>query len=262
MKKNGFTLAEVLITLSIIGVVAALTAPGLVVSSRNASNAARMSVVMSDLENAFNSMLAEENVDSLFDTIAFQNDGNRQLFAGNLGKYLKVNNFSTQNASNYYGSNPQPTTMTATGARGNTSIAGSLDAAPNNNHGVGHKIELKKGATVFIIPNTPTTPTQEEKNEIINLGGSLFAEAADVYIDVNGKVGPNVLGRDIFAFYLGTDGTLYPVGSKDTSILDNKNTSEVWNSGQSSYWGCQNGRIQDGWGCTARVIEEGYKISY
>ena len=35
MKKHGFTLAEVLITLGIVGVVAALTAPALVLSSRN-----------------------------------------------------------------------------------------------------------------------------------------------------------------------------------------------------------------------------------
>jgi prepilin-type N-terminal cleavage/methylation domain-containing protein len=36
MKKNGFTLAEVLITLGIIGVVAALTAPALVKNSGQA----------------------------------------------------------------------------------------------------------------------------------------------------------------------------------------------------------------------------------
>ena len=40
MKKFGFTLAEVLVTLGIIGVVAALTAPALILSSRNQSNAA------------------------------------------------------------------------------------------------------------------------------------------------------------------------------------------------------------------------------
>lgn len=46
MKKQGFTLAEVLITLGIVGVVAALTAPALVMSSRNEANAARLSTVV------------------------------------------------------------------------------------------------------------------------------------------------------------------------------------------------------------------------
>ena len=57
MKKSGFTLAEVLITLGIIGVVAALTAPALVMSSRNEANAAKLSVSISNLENAFTNMI-------------------------------------------------------------------------------------------------------------------------------------------------------------------------------------------------------------
>ena len=41
MSKKGFTLAEVLITLSIIGVVAALTVPTLVRNYEDAANAAK-----------------------------------------------------------------------------------------------------------------------------------------------------------------------------------------------------------------------------
>ena len=60
MKKQGFTLAEVLITLGIVGVVAALTAPALVMSSRNEANAARLSTVVSNMENAFQTAIAKK----------------------------------------------------------------------------------------------------------------------------------------------------------------------------------------------------------
>ena len=66
MKKFGFTLAEVLITLGIIGVVAALTAPALVQNAGTAKIGPTLSKVVATLENANESMLAKEDVSSLY----------------------------------------------------------------------------------------------------------------------------------------------------------------------------------------------------
>ena len=55
--KQGFTLAEVLITLGIIGVVAALTAPALVQNAGNAKVGPTLTKVVPTLENAHEQML-------------------------------------------------------------------------------------------------------------------------------------------------------------------------------------------------------------
>ena len=59
-KKLGFTLAEVLITLGIIGVVAALTAPALVQNAGTAKVGPTLAKVVSTMENANEQILHDE----------------------------------------------------------------------------------------------------------------------------------------------------------------------------------------------------------
>ena len=266
MKKFGFTLAEVLITLGIIGVVAALTAPALVMSSRNEANAAKLSVVMSNLENAFTNMLVTEGVDSLFQTRLWQNVNNRAAFAGNLGRYLHTNGYrdlaGQAGIRTYYGNNNLPCGMDRNGARDETKdLTANLGQAPAGGIGVNHLIETKNGATIFLTPNANQNPSQARIDEITSQGGSLYNLAADFYIDVNGVSAPNVLGRDIFAFYLGDDGILYPIGGLDVSVADGGGDNNLWNNAASPHR-CLDGNIEWGYGCTARVISEGYKMNY
>ena len=265
MKKLGFTLAEVLITLGIIGVVAALTAPALVMSSRNEANAAKLSVTLSNLENAFTNMIVSEGVDNLFQTEAWNQVANRRAFAGNIGRYLHINGSRIPQANGaniineYYGDNPLPAGMNAAGNRDETSIAGVVDVMtrdPNLGIGTNHIIELKNGAAVFIAPCRDQNPTDATKRNIISQGGALFNQAAAIVIDVNGSSAPNVIGRDLFYFYLGENGILYPVGGLDSVVFDAGTQS--WENA------CPiNGNITwNGYACTARVISEGYKITY
>ena len=68
MKKTGFTLVEVLMTLTIIGVVTAIVLPQFVTSAHNQAHAAKLSTLVSDYENVFGTMMLKENADSIFDT--------------------------------------------------------------------------------------------------------------------------------------------------------------------------------------------------
>ena len=90
MKKTGFTLAEVLITLGIIGVVAALTAPQLIMSGRNEATCSKLSVAVSSLENAFTNAITTEDAAGLEDTSIWTN-------TGNIGKYLNIAGVDTSN---------------------------------------------------------------------------------------------------------------------------------------------------------------------
>ena len=244
MKKLfGFTLAEVLVTLGIIGVVAALTTPTLVSNVKNKSYAAVLKSTIGDLENAFASAMAQEGVESIFETSISKgnlingnsSDEEKNEFFSNLEKYLKISNGSMLNSFLYYsnkGTNVY--NMNANGGKGaQTSIA--------NAH---IPIELKNGSTIFI---KFLTPSDFHPNN-----------AGSLYIDVNGISSPNVIGRDVFRFMIRTDGTLVPIGSqkyKDEAVAGD--ASSLWTEA------CpKNGAIQSGQYCTARLIENGYEFDY
>lgn len=259
MKKRGFTLAEVLITLGIVGVVAALTAPALVMSSRNEANAARLSTVVSNIENAFQTAIIQEGVDNLYGTAMWQNmisggtsDANIQNFVGHLGQYMIVNGYKkTQNE--FYGSNQTQThVMSATGGTGNT------QAIPDNPIA----IETKNGATIFMTTTRNNDTLAQDREDAIRNGGTLYTIAGTVAIDVNGKNSPNVFGRDIFFFVVGENGVLYPYGGRDVNRHFN---GGLWDNAGAQYActdAAKGGAATAGMGCTARVIAEGYKINY
>ena len=71
-KRFGFTLAEVLITLGIIGVVAAMTIPTLVKNYQKTAWVNQLKKSVSTIENGFSKMLADDGVDSLEDTQVFR----------------------------------------------------------------------------------------------------------------------------------------------------------------------------------------------
>ena len=162
----------------------------------------------------------------------------------------------------YYGNTNLPRGMDANGTRDETKdITGNMGQAPAGGIGVNHIIETKNGATIFLTSNANNNPTEAQKEAIIAQGGALFNEAADVYIDVNGVSTPNTLGRDIFAFYLGDNGILYPIGGLDVSVYDGNGGNNIWNLANGDY-SCVDSHIDWGYGCTARVIAEGYKMNY
>ena len=275
MKKSGFTLAEVLITLGIIGVVAALTAPALVLSSRNEANAAKLSVVVSNLENAFTTAIAQEGASNLYGTRMWAavknvetpgeggNEGARTLgvnssedqiarFVGELGRYINLNGFKRERSGAYYTSGG-PYAMSSDGGTG--AATDLSDTFP---------IEMKNGAVMFIRAFGSGEHINVREDEIVRLGGSLYSNAADIFIDVNGKSAPNVVGRDLFHFYISERGILYPAGGVDISIYGDSVRTNVWDRAGSG-WAClpeQNSVANSGWGCTARIISEGYKMNY
>ncbi len=271
MKKYGFTLAEVLIALGIIGVISSLTAPTFIASIQNSSNAARLAAAVSTLENGFTTMIAKEGVDNLFETDAWLNQNNRSQFAGNLGDFIAITGFRQFNNANdikaFY-NQKGPYLMNSNGSRQSTvnnALAGLLVQPALNGAGGRHTLELKSGATVFILPNSERNQAQKDALEetIKQAGGSLFSKAADIWIDVNGTSAPNTMGRDIFGFYLGENGKLYPLGAKDVSLYDTEggNADAIWSNANAARR-CLNGNIGDSYGCTGRVVADGYKINY
>ena len=79
-KKPAFTLAEVLITLGIIGVVAALTMPSLIANYQKKVLVAQLKKDVNFIQNSVKYILAQSGVDSFLDTEYVYSDGNTTKF--------------------------------------------------------------------------------------------------------------------------------------------------------------------------------------
>ncbi len=228
----GFTLAEVLITLGIIGVVAAMTMPALITKINNKGYTERLIKAYSTLQNATNKIIEEEGLPSNWGWVVrgtdiddTANDRIIELYKNN----LKVVYFcqdswiddecKSMRSITYRSLNKQ----TATDIHSGNDIFG------------GYQFVLPDGVVLGFKFTVSTSG--------VNWGAP---SALSFTVDVNGKKKPNIVGRDIFYFYLdNSTGKVLPFIS-DESTNQYANTCETNKSGHS---------------CAYRVITEG-KMNY
>ena len=240
MKKNGFTMAEVLITMGILGVIAAMTLPALMTNINGSTWMSGLKNSLSVVNNGFAQMMAIENADNLDDTKLWGEVITQNVTSANdnvkneLAKYFKIDKMS----SGVPASAPVYTLQMAQSSALNSTV----------------RFYLANSSTMNIA--FYTSSLNNKCNEIKTNGGNMCERYADIYIDVNGDKRPNVFGNDIFRFYLSREGKLYPYGGDDVNLYDNN--APKWNSEQ----GCQGkSPTTDGLACTARALEQD-KIEY
>ncbi len=206
MKKSGFTLAEVLITLGIVGVIAAMTIPTLIGGSQRQAQASKLSATITSLEDAFTSMMTLQDAIDFTETKFYEKVfSNEDEALGELTEYLKVGGKVLD----------QPAYTTISG----TSATISPDFA----------FIMKNGAYVYITDDAQYVGV--------------------LVIDTNGKTKPNKYGRDVFFFKLEVNGRLIPYGHYDVELVDGS-------------YPCTDDDKGDGEGCTARLINNGFKMDY
>ena len=184
--KKGFTLSEVLITLSIVGIVAALTVPGVMKNYQNRMYTAQLKKAYSQVANATLAIMNDENTDNFFETSAAnetksdENDDKLQNPKEGMGYFL-TKYFTTARR------NCSEDGTCASKAKGfYTNVNGiALDGVDKTNYCV----LTVSGATICGKYNPSNN-------------------CASVLVDVNGVGRPNVAGRDIFAMDIHKDGTL------------------------------------------------------
>lgn len=258
MKKFGFTLAEVLIALSIVGVVSALTIPTLVSENQQKAQAAALSVAVSDFETAMRSMMTAEDVPELVDTRAWQrvannlssgtSENNIRNFVGDMADYIEFPSFDRSVANFYRGRTVRDINNVNIGAN-NWAMTGKVVFSTNKN-------------IVYMIGTGNVLNRVITAEQALANGINLRNIVAFITIDVNGSQPPNKFGRDIFYFELGDDGVLYPFGGRDVSFMVNQNVTSTWNN-DSSFYACTDAvKASLGVGCTARLMENGYKMDY
>lgn len=266
MKKFGFTLVEVLMTLGIIGVVGMLVTPSIMENGRNQTNAARLSTAVSNFENGIQTGMAADNAEDLYHWDVWTNAVDENEFYGNITRFMALSGHGTPaTIGGLYSDAPHY--MSNTGGRDNSST-------PAFNANQPYTALTAKNGTTYFIANKINADANAAANETIarNAGRALYSKAADVIIDVNGTTRPNIVGRDIFVFALSSEGTLFPYGSVEVGNIDNR--INVWDNrnnlpdgvnNQGCFGDINNGNLTiqpDSRACTARVVESGYTIDY
>ena len=206
-KKVAFTLAEVLITLGIIGVVAALTLPSVVIKYREQATVAKLKQVYAILDQAFSQMTNDEGTIDTWDEGAARKQKIEEL----IPKYLKITKQCDIN--------------TTFKKCGNTTYKNRFNCAPDYLRG----FTGKENTNYFLADGTIIYTAISDNSNIYNqckmsknftnsgLHQSYQNTCGDVWVDINGTKPPNTMDFDLFHFYIVKDGII-PTGSKNEEV--------------------------------------------
>lgn len=222
--KAGFTLAEVLITLGIIGVVAAMTIPTLMQNTNEKEKISQLKKVYTNLSNAYKLATVYHGKPSTW--TSEKTPEQTDLFLDNIVSNMKVIQRckvgETGCFEGYYKS------LTGT-ERADILVSGHS------------RVVLSDGSFVGFFLNSPQCQYMGSGS---SAGVNKKGICGGLIVDVNGKKGPNIAGKDIFTFFAMEDEIL-PAGTQDDntefafSKLCSRNSTNANQSGQ---------------GCTAWVI--------
>lgn len=205
--KTGFTLAETLITLGIIGIVAAMTIPTLISKNQKSIIEANLKETYSILQQT---MRLAENDDIGFDPIVPEAVPNlEKWFKTYFAPYMKYTQicYDTQGCWHTKGPTKNLNGATAFANRTNIGLGSSIIT-----------VRLNNGATL----NLDSYSKSDAKTyHGIDSNGQILI----IYIDANGDKGPNVIGKDIYSVGFTAKG-LIPAGSNETNETVNKNCSK------------------------------------
>lgn len=218
MKNKAFTLAEVLVTLTIIGVVSAMTIPTLMNKNKEVQTVAAVKSTYSIINDAIQRAEIDNGPINTWDLTSTNEGGEGKKFINYLLPYLKIlkncqNNDKECIADDYYTLNK------------------SKKSVGNDNKV--YNVILKNG-TALVFWNTK--------------GKGIIA------VDINGRQKPNRRGVDYFTFVINQEeNKIIPAGSKS---LEGEIGFEEYTLGRSCVFG-NDSYEHNGKGCTAWVIYKG-----
>lgn len=247
--KKGFTLAETLITLAVIGVVASLTIPNLVTANNKKLYASALASNVTNVENVLSTIILNEKVNYLDETELY-NANSAVKAAGVLGKYIDITAYGTdansiENFSGY-----------------RESIKGLSGNNDTNTMNEGYFFKLKNGALINFVKKNYADTLYVQMPDFSNQG--LQKQIYTLTIDINGQEKPNKCGRDIFKYAVDQSGKLYPFGGKNFALYADAGKWDYHDGnsavGNGICCSCQEGSW--GWGCAGRLADNGYVMDY
>ncbi len=206
-KRSAFTLAETLIVLAVIGVVAALTLPNIIINVQERIRVSQVNSAYTLLLNATKNLIeGEGSIDSL---TKFPDRVRPTKFEELLPKYLNIVKVCGK-------------LKTGCIAYSYTALDGSSVAGVTT---ANYTYRLKNGIGIKVNTETNSDCLQDmtlEKFLNNNVNKGTYATACyEILVDINGPAGPNKSGVDYFNFYVVQDG-LVPGGSPKEDVWSHK----------------------------------------
>ncbi len=226
---NAFTLAEVLITLAIIGIVAALTIPSLIAKYEKKVTVSRIQKDIAVLEQALRMSEAENGEMATWTLPETSHTENTKFFAEKyLLPYLKTQKVSIPVSEECWAN-----TKTISGKE-------AINYTIGNAFGLSTACAtLVNGSNIYFWANDPTKDVPH----------------AQIWVDINGKKAPNMLGKDVFGFLINFSmGKFNPLGFGQTR---EELTSESNESGCNK----NNQSVHAGQKCSGLIATDGWVIS-
>ena len=229
-RKTAFTLAEVLITLGIIGVVAALTLPVITEKVNEIIMVNKLKKVYSVLSQA---MLYTAAADGDYSSLSLQN-GSIQSTEQWYRKALKPQLHITKECIN----------TTGCWAKGVKTLNGAKPYASMGDKGIGDDIIVFRTNDGYNVSIDAYSYSAEGRFgvKLKNTGNDYLV----VFADVNGDKKPNLVGKDIFMFIFSPDIGFVPAGRNETDEVVNANCSSADTSNQSGYY-CFEKIVRNNW---------------
>ena len=225
--KDGFTLSEVLITLGIIGVIAALTIPSIMKDYRNKLYVAQLKKTFVQIEDAMSNAVADEHATDFYETTSgSRNAAPSDDFPEGKGPYYFLNKYFKTiktGCNSIEGDENQcyaPVYKPMNGADHDMTLFGQ------------YCIQTTNGAAICMVKNDAA-------------GGNNI----HIAIDVNGPEDPNIAGRDAFVF---------SIDHGSTVLRDWSNNPDDCGVEASAF-----NHIADySRGCVTKIIDAGWKMNY
>lgn len=249
MRKKGFTLAEVLITLGIIGVVAALTTPALNSSFQKNKVGPTLRKVVSTMEVANEHVLAEQESNTLTSSV------------NSVKEYLEVLSKYVIGTPRYKSSD-----------KSNIMTVAELTLKPKNYSGKDDNTvydmdtlyiyDLEGGESLGISLATRAEVTSATRDAAV---GTYKGNVGALYIDINGfDTKPNRLGKDIFHFNIDDSGSIVADGGKKKcNAYTNSGCFQTTPTWEKSSWNqCDEEKVGCGHSCAGSIADNNWKVIY
>ena len=265
MKKRGFTLVEVLLSITIVGIVAALVFPAISKTYQRAQTYPKLQKTISMIEQANEAILKEAETKDLLLAFPYNINETMPQYAAALRKNISKSRVFHRSTANDLPWNPQI-----------ASFQGHREGQLNKDSQV---LFLPTGVVIAMAHERAYTVNRFE-NESPTDKGDYLGKYTQLFIDLNGPTtGPNKYGRDLFFAEVYRNGSVVPTGSWTDAWLSDEDgnlsdeellNSEYWKGtrktntsiGETISWNCTKAGIERGWGCAGSVIENKGVIYY